>query len=205
MHDCTPARGLAKRLNHLPAALEGHLQNVNGRAAGLLFPPPSGQAWSPKTRYKSNGDVVFETGTGQSPKNRSSATFAAGPRHLYPALVGAVAKTSFDPLSWGTRAEGPSPAFCRALAARGDGLEWYHFKGQTRLVGRSASLTTNTVENGVPIERRIKRLPWSRTEEERKGDRSFGCARLPLRFHCVFVANAPKTPFHRRGKPKENP
>jgi len=73
-HDCTPERRLGKWLIHLPTVLEDRLQKANGRAAGLLLPPPSGQARSRETRYTSNGEAVFATGTRQRPKNRSTAT-----------------------------------------------------------------------------------------------------------------------------------
>ena len=204
MSDCTPECRLGKRLIHWPSTPEDHLQKANGRAAGRPLPPSSGQARSRKARYKSTGDVVLETSTRQNPKNHSSAAFAAGSRHSYRAMVETVAKTGSHPLPCVRGAEGQSPAACRGSAEPADRRDSHQPECEPKLVGLSASLTTNQWSIAARTDQPIQRLPWLRTQTGRRGGRSFGRAHLPLRFHSVFVANAPKTPFHRRGKPRQN-
>lgn len=196
-HGCTPKRRLGERSIHWPSTPGGPLQKANGRAAGRLLPPPSGQARSRKARYKSNGDVFFETRTRQTPENQSSAALAADPRHCCRARVEAVATSSSHPLPQDRQIEG------RSLAA--DRRDFRHPECEPKLVVLSASLTTNQWRMAARTDQPIQRLLWLRTQTERRRGRSFGRAHLPLRFHSVFVANAPKTPFHRRGKPRRNP
>jgi hypothetical protein len=204
-HDCIPERRLGQRLIHRPSTPEDHLQKANGRAAGRHLPPPSGQARSRKARYKSTGDVVFETCTRQPPKNHSSAAFVAGSRHCCRAMVEALATSSSHPLPEGRQTEGRSLAAHRGPAEPADCRDFRYPECEPKLVGLSASLTTNLWRMAARTDQPIQRLRWLRTQTERRRGRSLGRAHLPLRFHSVFVANAPKTPFHRRGKPRRNP
>ena len=76
LHGCPPERRSGERLIRWLRSQKDHLQKTQGRADGLVLPPPSSQAQSRKARYKSNGDVFFATGTRPSRKSRDLAILA---------------------------------------------------------------------------------------------------------------------------------
>lgn len=80
----------------------------NGRLVQPFSPPPSGQAPSIKTSYKSNVEAVFPARSAQRPKFAGFQTRAAGSRNCRRAMVQLGAQTIIPSLPQGARAKAHS-------------------------------------------------------------------------------------------------